>query len=230
MANLTSTMFPRTDAALLAWSLNFSTLITATPTAYGLTSAQATAYAAVHTTFATALAACDPNSRNKSAVATKNTDRTNLKTQAKALASIVNGTLTVTLAQKIALGIPPRSAPSPIPAPSSAPAMEVGTVTGWTVKLKLHDSASGSKRGKPPGVSGASVFSFVGATPPNDMGSWTFQGNTGKTVIEVAFDTTNTPGTKVWLTAFWFNGRKQSGPACAPVSTNLQGGSVSMAA
>ena len=30
--------------------------------------------------------------------------------------------------------------------------------------------------------------------------------------------------------AFWFNGRKQSGPACAPVSTNLPGGSVSMAA
>ena len=30
--------------------------------------------------------------------------------------------------------------------------------------------------------------------------------------------------------AFWFNGRKQSGPACAPISANLPGGSVSMAA
>ncbi len=230
MANLTSTMFPTSDTGLLAWSLNFSTLITATPTAYGLTAAQATAYATVHSTFATALAACDPNSRNKSAVATKNTARTNLKTQARALASIINGTLTVTLAQKIALGIPPRATPSPVPAPSSSPALEVGTVTGWTVKLKLHDSASGSKRGKPAGVSGASVFSFVGATPPNDMGSWTFQGNTGKTVVDVVFDNSTAPGTKVWFTAFWFNGRKQSGPACAPVSTNLQGGSVSMAA
>jgi hypothetical protein len=230
MANLTSTMFPTSDTGLLAWSLNFSTLITATPTAYGLTAAQATGYAAVHATFATALAACDPNSRNKSAVATKNTDRTNLKTQAKALASIINGTLTVTLAQKIALGIPPRSAPSPIPAPSVAPALDVKSVSGWTVNIKLHDSSSGSGRGKPAGVSGASVFSYVGATPPNDMGSWKFEGNTGRTVLEVAFDTTNAPGTKVWLTAFWFNGRKQSGPACSPVSTNLQGGSVSMAA
>jgi hypothetical protein len=32
---------PNTDARLLAWSLNFNTLITATPTAYGLTTAQA---------------------------------------------------------------------------------------------------------------------------------------------------------------------------------------------
>jgi hypothetical protein len=35
------TFFPGTDAKLLAWSLNFSTLITAGPTTYGLTTAQA---------------------------------------------------------------------------------------------------------------------------------------------------------------------------------------------
>ena len=230
MANTSSSFLPNTDATLLAWSLNFSTLITATPTAYGLTSTLATAYTALHTSFATALAACDPGTRSKSAVSTKNLARTNLKNNARLLAKLVDGTASVTNAQKLTLGLNVKASPSPIPAPSSSPALEVGTVTGWTVKLKLHDSTSGSKRGKPAGVSGASVFSFVGATPPNDMGSWTFQGNTGKTIVYVAFENTNAPGTKVWLTAFWFNGRKQSGPACAPVSTNLQGGSVSMAA
>ena len=109
MANLTSTMFPNTDTGLLAWSLNFSTLITATPTAYGLTSAQATAYAAAHSTFATALMACDPNSRNKTSTAAKNAARANLKTQAKLLSNMVNGTASVTVAQKIELGIPPRT-------------------------------------------------------------------------------------------------------------------------
>jgi hypothetical protein len=48
--------------------------------------------------------------------------------------------------------------------------------------------------------------------------------------VELAFLSGNPPGTRVWLTAFWFNGRKQSGPMCAPVGTNLPGGSVSMAA
>jgi hypothetical protein len=38
------------------------------------------------------------------------------------------------------------------------------------------------------------------------------------------------PGAKVWFTAFWFNGRKQSGLACAPVGTNIQFGGLSQAA
>ncbi len=33
-------------------------------------------------------------------------------------------------------------------------------------------------------------------------------------------------GTKVFLSAFWFNNRKESGPACTPVSTLLQGGGL----
>jgi hypothetical protein len=224
------TFFPSSDTALLAWSLNFSTILTASPTTYNITAAQATAYAAVHATFATALAACDPANRNKANVEAKNTARTTLKTQAKLLASMVNGSSTVTNAQKIALGLNVRAKPTPIPAPSSKPTITIKSVSAWTVKIKLGDSASSKKRGKPPGVIGASIFSFTGALPPTDMTAWKFEGNAGKTVLDVQFANTLAAGTQVWLTAFWFNGRKQSGPACSPVSTNLQGGSVSLAA
>jgi hypothetical protein len=191
--------FPRTDTALLAWSLNFSTLITATPTAYGLTSAQATAYAAVHAAYGTALAACEPGSRNKSAVVAKNTARTNLKTQAKLLANLVNGTATVTNAQKVALGLNVRAKPQPIPVPSNAPGLDVVSVSAWTVKIKLHDSAAGSGRGKPAGVSGASVFSYVGAVAPTDIAQWKFEGSTGRTAVDIAFPSTLAPGVLVWL-------------------------------
>ncbi|MGH7179314.1 MAG: hypothetical protein ACREJC_18200 [Tepidisphaeraceae bacterium] len=51
------TFFPSRDTELLAWSLNFKTLITATPTAYGLTAGLATAYGVLHDAFATALVA-----------------------------------------------------------------------------------------------------------------------------------------------------------------------------
>jgi hypothetical protein len=210
--------------------LNFSTLITATPTAYGLTSTLATAYAALHTAYGTALAACEPSIRTKSAVSTKNVARTNLKNDAKLLANLVNGTASVTNAQKLALGLNVKAAPAPVPPPSAAPALNVNSVSGWTVKIKLSDSSSSAKRGKPPGVSGASVFSFVGTSAPTDIGAWKFEGSTGRTNVDVAFPNTLAAGTQVFLTAFWFNGRKQSGPACAPVSTHLQGGSVSMAA
>jgi hypothetical protein len=123
-----------------------------------------------------------------------------------------------------------RSAPSPIPPPADAPGLDILSVSGWTVKIKLHDTASSAKRGKPPGVTGASIFSFVGAEAPADIGSWQFEGNTGKTKGTVTFPNTLAAGAQVWITAFWFNGRKQSGPACAPVPTNLQGGGVSLAA
>jgi hypothetical protein len=226
----TLTFLPSRDSALVAWSTNFNTLITATPTAFGLTAALATAYGSLHTAFVTAVAACDPGIRSKASVSTKNTAKAALKAEVRLLASLVNGTASVTNAQKLQLGLSVRSKPSPIPAPINAPGLDVISVTAWTVKIKLHDSAAGSKRGKPAGVSGGSIFSFVGATAPNDIASWKFEGNTGKIVNDIAFDTTNAPGTKVWLTAFWFNGRKQSGPACSPVSTNLQGGSVSLAA
>jgi hypothetical protein len=45
---------PTREADLLAWSRNFDNLISATPTAFGLTAAQATAYSTLHTNFAKA--------------------------------------------------------------------------------------------------------------------------------------------------------------------------------
>jgi hypothetical protein len=221
---------PRKDAALLAWSLNFSGLISSTPTAFGLTTAQATAYAALHSSFATALAAADPAVRTKSAVATKNAARAALKANARLLAKLIEGTASVTDSQKLALGLNVRAAPAPIPPPATAPGLDVISVSAWTVKIRLHDTASSAKRGKPPGVIGAAIFTYSGTTPPADIGSWQFEGNTGRTTIDISFPNTLAPGAKVWLTAFWFNGRKQSGPTTTPVSTNLPGGSVSMAA
>jgi hypothetical protein len=222
---------PRSDADLLAWSLNFKTLITAAPTTYGLTTALATAYGALNDAYATALAtATNPSTRTTSTVSAKNSARTALKNNARLLANLVNGTASVTDAEKLALGLTVRAIPTPIPPPSSWPVLTIVSVSAWTAKIRLRDTDSGTSRGKPPGVIGASVFSHVGATAPTDIGSWKFEGNTGRTTIDIAFSNTLAAGTTVWLTAFWFNPSKQSGPACAPISANLPGGSVSMAA
>jgi hypothetical protein len=228
--NVRTSFIPSTDAGLLAWSLNFASFINASPSAYGLSTVQATAYQALHSAYATALAACDPTVRSKSTVAVKNAARTDLKKGLKLLVSVINGQTTVTDGQKIELGLNVRAMPSSIPAPALPPGLSVVSVVAWTVRIKLYDKNSSGKRGKPAGVNGASVFSFVGAEPPSDISAWKFEQNTGHTTMDLVFQSTIAPGTKVWLTGFWFNGRKQNGPACAPVSTNLQGGSVSMAA
>lgn len=228
---VSTSFLPTVDSKLLAWSANFSALLTATPLAFSMTVGQATTYAAAHAAFATALtAATTPSTRTTENIVAKDAAKASLKTLAGSYGRMIQANVAVTDAQKISLGLTVRATPTPIPAPSDAPGLEVKSVTGWTVKIKLSDTASSAKRGKPPGVSGANVFSFVGATAPADMGLWKFEGGTGKTNVEVVFPNTVAPGTKVWLTAFWFNGRKQSGPACVPVGATLQGGSVSMAA
>lgn len=224
-----ASFLPDKDQALLAWSSNFSTLISATPAAFNLTAGDATAYAALHTTFATSLAACDPGVRNKAAVNSKNLARNNLKVQARLLANTINGYGPVTDAQKIELGLTVRSAPTPIPPPADAPALDVVSVNGRTVNIRLHDATDASRRGKPPLVKAAAVFSFVGEEAPTDPSLYKFEGNTTRTEFTVVFPNSVAPGTQVFLTAMWMNERMESGPGCEPVGTRVQFGN-SMAA
>jgi hypothetical protein len=225
---------PTSDSRLLQWSLNFKTLIGATPAAFGLTPALAASYAALHDAYTTALAASDPTNRSRSTTATKNEARTTLRTNARLLMNMIAGTAGVTESQKVELGFALRGAASAIPAPTAPPSLQILLVTAWTVKLKLRDSQSSANRGKPPGVSGASLFVWFGGNaeqdPPTDLSDWKFQGNTGRTLIDINFPSTLPPGSKVWIAAFWFNGRKQGGPLTTPVGVHLQGGSVSVAA
>jgi len=221
--------FPNADAAALAWAQHFSSMITASATTYGLTAAQATAYAALVTSYQTALAASEPTVRSKTTTAAKNQAKATLKLSSTQLANIIYGQPTVTDAQKIALGLTVRATPTPVPPPGNPPSLDIVSVVGRTVKIRVHNDAS-SKRARPAGVTGTTVFSYVGATPPADITAWVFQGSNSRTVVDVAFDSTVAPGSAVWLTAFWYNGKGQAGPACAPVSTYLAGGSVSMAA
>jgi hypothetical protein len=221
----TKSFLPVTDKGLLLWAQNFSSLISAGAVSYGLTSSQATAFAALLATYTTDLAAVDPGVRSKATVLTKNAARGALVTNARALAKIVEATPTVTNTQKATLGLTVRVVPAPIPAPSTAPVVQVVSVTARTVQIRLR-SATGSSRGKPPGVKSATVFSYVGAMAPTDITLWQYQGVMTKVVANVVFPNTTAGGSLVWITAIWANARGQSGPAADPVSTNIAGGGV----
>ena len=227
---MANSFLPNTDSALLAWAQHFSSMIAAGPaTIYGLTVAQSTAFNTLVTSYQVALTASEPTVRSKTTTAAKNSARAALKISAKQLASIIEGQSTVSDAQKIALGLTVRVTPSPIPAPGDPPELDIVSVTGRTVKVRVHNNTA-MKRARPLGVTGATLFSFVGVTPPGDLAGWTFQGSSSKTVVDAEFAATVPAGSAVWLIAFWYNGKGQSGPACAPVSTYITGGSVSMAA
>lgn len=217
------TALPTRESAFLAFSLNFSTKITATPTVFGLSAAQATTYAASHAAFATALAAAtNPTTRTKGTIAAKTDQFRSTRDQLGMLCKIVMAQLSVTNEQRISLGLSPRTIPQPIPAPSVPPVMVVVSVDGRMVKLQLSDGGSAKKKSKPPGVKGCSVFSFVGPVAPTNPADYKFEGSTTRTSFDVLFPESCTPGTVVWLTAMWVNERLISGPACNPMSTRVQ--------
>ena len=118
--------------------------------------------------------------------------------------------------------------PSPIPVPTEVPELDVLSVAGRTVRIRLHNENTLSVR-KPAGVKGATIFSFVGEDAPEDISLWKFEMSTAKTTVDITFPITVEAGSKVWLTAFWFNPKLQSGPACLAVPTWVQG-SMSKAA
>jgi hypothetical protein len=219
---------PSRDAELVTWSTNFNTRVSAAPTTYGLTAGQATAYDALHDAFVAAYNTASADATNSTAnVIAKDDARANLKANARTLARIVQANPSVTNVQRSELGLTVRDAePSPIPPPAAAPGLDVVSVSGNTVRVRLHDTLNPARRGRPDGVAGAAVFSYVGATAPSEAAGWTFEGNTVKTTVNVMFPAATAPGAKVWFTAFWFNAKAQSGPACAAVGTNLPGGAA----
>jgi hypothetical protein len=219
---------PSTDADLLAFSSQFSTKITATPVPLGVTAAIATQLATYQSAYATALAAStNPQTRGPSTVFAKNQARVNLVAYCRHVAGQVQGTMSVTAQQKQDLGLTVRDVePSPIPPPANAPGIMIKSTIGNTIRIKLIDTQNPTRRGRPDGVDGASVFSFVGEEAPTTEAGWKFEGNTSRTVVDITFPNTVAPGAKVWVTAFWFNPRALSGPACMPVGANLPGGAA----
>ncbi len=217
--------FRMSDANLLVWSNNFSQRLSATPAVFHISPEQAGAYAALNTAFDAALSAWrEPVTKTPVASANKKAARENLLNMAKYLVATINNNPATTEAQRDELGIKARKKPSPIPAPSTSPIIDIISVSGRTVTIGLHATQPG-KRGKPKGVKGASVFTFVGDEAPLDPAAWKFEGLITRTKFDIDF-ANSTQANTVWVTANWFNERGETGAACAPVSINLPASQV----
>src|SRR4051812_43604695 len=148
------------DADIVAGSANFASLITSGFASYGLTTGQATAFGTLNTALQSAYtAAVNPPTRGPVSIEAKNVALHNMRVSAINLAKIVYSTTTVNDSQLVALGLLPRPSRTPIPARATAPVIDIVSTTGNPVKLRLHEAGDSTRRGKPAGVDGASVFS-----------------------------------------------------------------------
>ena len=99
----------------------FSNLISATPTAFGLTAPLALEYKTLNDDFAAKfLLAEAPETRTKVSITDRNDAAVLLKAKAKQLAKLVDGTATVTNGQREALGLSVRKTPAPKGNPGTA--------------------------------------------------------------------------------------------------------------
>ncbi len=224
---ISMTFLPKREADLMVWSGNFNTRISADPTIYGLTIEQAADYATLHTAFAAAYTtANEPMTRTPPAIQIKNDAMEALIEEVRSLVNIVQGHPGTTNGMRRDLGITvPDTEPTPVPPPEYAPGLDIVSTIGRTVHLRLYDSTNPERRGRPDGVDGATVLTYLGATPPapEDLDAWKFEGNLSRTATSITFPPTVDSGATAWFTAFWFNPRKQSGPAALPISTQIPG-------
>ena len=227
---------PTKDSALVDWSTNANARLTASPAAYGTTAAVATEYDGLHDAFVTSynnvVAAREAGTRSSSLCALKDAAKAALLGFARPLYKQIQASTAVTAAAKIELGVVvPNPEPTPQPVPNFAPQLTVVSVNGRLAKIRLGDPAHPTRKRMPAGCDGATVMSFVGPEAPENPAGYKYEGSTSRTTVDILFPETVAPGTQVWLTAFFFNERKQNGPACAAVGAVINyGGTMPMAA
>jgi len=233
---MAETYLPTRESDLVNFSTNFNArLVAGGPGgAYGLSAPTIAAYTALHDAWIAAYtAAVQDITRTPVTIQAKDDAKEALINGANGIRQLVNiiqHNPATTNEERAELQITvPDVEPSPVPVPAFAPGVDIVSSSGRTARIRLHDTENPTRRGKPDGVVGATVFSFIGDEAPADIDSWEFEGNTRNNIVEVEFPAETPNGATVWFTAFWRNTRDEAGPPSAPVSTNIPGG-LSMAA
>ncbi len=219
---------PDTDDGLLSFALNFSTLLSANYTQYFVPESIAQAYAARFNSYRTKLEAAQaPETRGRATVLAKNIAKKDLVDNTRQIARMINNDMRINDNQRQALGLTIRKThPTPVPAPSVRPGVDLVGVSVRTVTVHIHDSASSSKRGKPEGVLGAKVYTYVGPDYPSDPALWAYEGDVTRSTHEITFPDSVAAGAQVWICAAWYNRRGETGPVSMPITTNIQGGGM----
>jgi hypothetical protein len=204
---------PTKDADLLAWTLNWTTRVTATPALYGLTAPIAAACAGLFTTFNTAYqAAVSPTTRSPTTVAAKDSAKGAMVPVLRLYSQQVKANDAVSNANKEALGIHiDDTVPTPIPAPTTAPIVSITDSGVLEMNLRFADELSPSSRRKPFGAPGLLLFRKIGTVPATDPDGAEFVGFYTRIPMAVGFGAPD-QGKMCTFFARWTNTKGEEGP------------------
>jgi hypothetical protein len=219
-----------TEAELASGSSNLVAIVTPEVATYGVPASVLTSYTTLTTNFNELYEqAIAPATRTPVVVESKNAAKQLLKTASAQIAAMITAMPTVTNAQLLALRLNERIIPQPRPVPAIPPILEVISVSGRLVHVRVHDTETES-RGLPFGAIGANIYSFVGPEAPADPRIYHFEGMTTRSKTEILFPDTVATGATIWLSACWVSARGQTSIGSVPISFTLQGGAIRAAA
>jgi len=219
---MSTSWIPTNDGPLDTFVLNFQTLIAATPTAYGLVAADATAITAAYTAWHTAyLAAVNPTTRTHATIVTKDIQKSNVMGVVRGYGATIRANRAISDALKIGLGIHIRdTSPTPVPPPSTYPLLTVDSFNLGTLQLHAADQYTPDKKARPAGTSGMLLFSVISTDPATTPTGLTFNAFLTKPKFQNTFDPAD-GGKVVTYFARWTNGKGELGPWSPPVSIRI---------
>lgn len=204
---------PARNANLVAWAQNFSTLITASPATYGLTTGDATAIGSEYTTLNTAYGLIiSPSTKTAATVSAFNTTKIAALALFRPYAQAISLNAGVSSANKIALGVNPRtSTPTPISTPTTNPVLTAQSASTAGIIVRYRDStASPSVKSKPYGVIGVLIYAKASATAIVDPTMLSFEGTQTKSPFTLSMPAT--AGMTIYIAARWTTKSGKIGP------------------
>lgn len=218
-----STYLPSREADLDVWLENFSALIAAGPSSYGLTDEDAEEIAvAVEAWHSAFTIATSPATRTQPAVATKNRARAAALIIVRRYAASIRADSSLSAALKINLGLQPPPpaltggpAPAPIPAPATYPVLSFTAMRPGMQRLRIADAATPNKRARPRGTVGLLLFRAVGAEPARNPAEAAFLALVTRAEFESVFTPADHGQTATYF-ARWTNHKGEPGPWSPP--------------
>lgn len=204
---------PAKEAAFFTWSANFSTLLSAAPTTYGLVAADAAALATLQAAYVLAYnAAKSGATRGPATIASKDAARANLTARDRLLAGNIQRNVNVTNTQKTSLGITVRkTSKTPSIIPTTSPILSFIGATPGQHTLRWADQNTPALRAKPFGVYALALWAQSGGVTPTDVPTMTFVGMITKQPTPVNLQPTS-KGLVVSYLAKWVTRSGQYGP------------------
>lgn len=214
---------PASDSGFDAWLANFSTLITAAPTTYGLVAGDATAIAAQQTAWAAAYAlVVNPATKTAVTVAAKDAARATAESVVRPYAVQISQNPGVTNGDKTAVGVTvKKTIPTPVPPPTTTPTLSLVQGSPLSHQLAYRDTSTPTSKSKPAGAIQIQLNRAVGVAFTVDPDAAAFYAMWTKSPNVSTFDSTQV-GMKCtyfarWVTRGGPGGASQFGPWSAPL-------------